>query len=50
MALPLMGPGDCIVDLMTGPNLFTLAATFADGSESSHSAPFLITPTVVQIK
>ena len=42
--------GDCIVELMTGPNLFTLTATFADGSESSHSAPFLITPTVVRIR
>lgn len=42
--------GDCLVDIMIGPNLFTLTAIFVDGSESGHGDPIKISPTVVQIR
>ena len=42
--------GDCLVDIMVGPNLFTLTAIFVDGSESGHGDPIKISPTVVQIR
>lgn len=35
--------GDCTVELSKRSTTYTLTATFADGTESPHSAPFVFT-------
>lgn len=37
--------GDCTVDIPATITNFTLTATFADGTESPHSAPFAFDPS-----
>lgn len=32
--------GDCVVDITQPLTVFTMTATFADGTESTHSAPY----------
>lgn len=41
--------GDCTVDITDEVTTFTLTATFADATESPHSAPFEFIPGVTPI-